>query len=358
MSEMNQITHLGDAGASVPLAPTPGATPKTSRVNTISWDVLWERYGIATILLALWGIAALTIPAFGTSDNLTSLLLQSSFVGIGAIGMTMAILMGTFDLSVVSTLGLCAWIAVSIAGQHQLLLAIVVTLVVGGFVGAINGSLIAFLRFPAFIVTLSMQFLISGFHYILTTKVGNEEAHYSGHEFTSIGNGNIAGVPTPFVIFVACAIFGAWVIRYTPFGRYIFAAGSNPEAAQVAGVPVKRTLFFTFVAVGVFTALAGFLLGSRLYSAAPGLEPGYELNVIATVVLGGTRLSGGRGSMLGTFAAALFFTTINNVLNLLTYAGIIYIDPFAQRVIVGMILLLALSIEGIRARLAERLNRR
>ena len=351
MQEINQVATLNDASVADP-SPTP-APPPTSwlvqRLRTISWDVMWERYGIAALLLITWGVATLTIPVFSYTDNFLEILRQASFVGIAAVGMTFAILLGTFDLSVVSTLGLCAWLSVSLASQHELYLALTLPLLVGAFIGAINGTLVAFLRIPAFIVTLSMQFLISGYTYIVVG--GSDGALYAGHEFTHLGTGFVFGFPIPFVVFVVCAIVGALVLQFTPFGRYIFAAGSNSQAAQVAGVPVRRTLFFSFVVVGGFTALAAILLGARLYSAGPGLEPGFELNVIAAVVLGGTRLSGGRGSMLGTFAAALLFSTLSNILNLL------YIDSFVQQVIVGLVLLVALSIEGIRARLAERLSR-
>ena len=349
MSETKQMLPESDVGA---LAPSPPAAApvraNSNRLGAVSWDVLWERYGIATLLVILWVVAYFNVNYFGNVDNLTEVLRQSSFVGIAAVGMTFVILMGAFDLSVVSTLGLCAWLAVTLASKHQLGLALTVPLLVGIAIGMINGTLVAFLRIPAFIVTLAMQFLVSGYTYIIA---GGGDALYAGKEFTSLGTGYLFGVPTPFIVFVIVAIIGAVVLRNTPFGRYIYAAGSNTQAAQVAGVPVKRTLFWAFVVVGGCTALAAVLLGARLFTAGPGLEPGFELNVIAAVVLGGTRLSGGRGSMLGTFAAAILFTTLSNVLNLLS------IDPFVQQVVTGAVLLIALSVEGVRSRLAERLNR-
>jgi ribose transport system permease protein len=349
MSEMKQILQDSDAGT---IAPPPSPTAATrraiSRLGAISWDVLWERYGIATMLVILWVVAYFNVNYFGNFDNFAEVLRQSSFVGIAAVGMTYVILMGAFDLSVVSTLGLCAWLAVTLASQHQLGLALTLPLLVGIGIGALNGTLVAYLRIPAFIVTLAMQFLIRGYTYIVA---GGQDALYAGKEYTTLGTGFLFGAPTPFVIFIIVAIIGAVVLRNTPFGRYIYASGSNAQAAQVAGVPVRRTLFWGFVVVGGSTALAAVLLGARLFTAGPGLEPGFELNVIAAVVLGGTRLSGGRGSMLGTFAAAILFTTLSNVLNLLS------IDPFVQEVVTGSVLLIALSVEGVRSRLAERLNR-
>ncbi len=119
------------------------------------------------------------------------------------------------------------------------------------------------------------------------------------------------------------------MLTHTPFGRYVFSIGTNSNAAKVAGVPVANTTTWIFIVVGLFTGVSAYLIGSRLYSAGPGLEPGFELNVISAVVLGGTRLAGGRGSMLGTVAACLLYATMANVLNL------IHADAFVQRVAVG-----------------------
>ena len=344
MSETKRVLPVDDEGTTTS-AEQVVVQQRRSRLGNIRWDILWERYGIAAILLVIWLLSYFLVPDFSNIDNFTEILRQSSFVGIAAVGMMIVILLGSFDLSVGSTLALCAWLTVTIAGQHQLLWAFVATLLLGCFIGAINGALVAFMRIPAFIVTLSMLFIISGYTYVIT---GGNSALYVGQEFTQIGGGDLLGIPIPFIVFVLCALLGAALLRYTAFGRYVYAAGSNAVAARIAGVPVRRTQFYSFVLVGLFTAGAAILLASRLYTAGPGLEPDFELNAIATVVLGGTRLSGGRGSMLGTFAAALLFTTISNILDLLS------MDAFVQRVIVGLVLLVALSIEGIRARLAER----
>lgn len=205
------------------------------------------------------------------------------------------------------------------------------------------------MRIPAFIATLGTMFLISGLTFILTN---GQTARFSGRDFVWWGNGMIGGVPVPFLFFLVCAVVGWLILQRTSFGRYVFMIGSNSRAAHVAGVPVALTTTLVFVVVGIFTGLGSALLGARLYSAGPGLEPGFELNVIATVVLGGTCLASGRGSMLGTVAAAILFATLSNVLNLN------HINVFIQRVIVGLVLLLALSIEGVRQRLIERWSRK
>lgn len=217
-------------------------------------------------------------------------------------------------------------------------------------VGTVNGFLVTRIKIPAFIATLGMLFIVRGLTFIISQ--GGEPVRFNGKAFTWWGNGSLFGIPTPFFVFILCALVGSFVLSRTPFGRYIFSIGTNPNAAVVAGVPVTNTTTWIFIVVGLFTGISAFLIGSRLYSAGPGLEPGFELNVISAVVLGGTRLAGGRGSMIGTVAACLLYATMGNVLNLL------HADAFAQRVAVGLVLLLALSIEGIRQRLFERSSRR
>lgn len=316
--------------------------------STRNWALLWEKYGISAVLVALWVFAALFTPNFATIDNIENVLRSASFVGVAAVGMTMAIIAGTFDLSVGSTLALCAVAAVWTGSKYGVLPSIVVGVVVGMIVGAINGFLVSRVRIPAFIATLGMMYVIAGFTLILT---GGEAYRYNAPNFVWLGNGVILGLPVPFIVFVVCALVGEAVLRLTPFGRYVYAAGSNVTAANLAGVPVQRLTAAVFTVVGLFAGIAAVLLGARLYSAGPGLEPGFELRVIATVVLGGTRLAGGRGGMLGTVAAAILFATLANVLNLF------HADAFWQRVAEGLVLLLALSIEGIRQRVEERTSR-
>ena len=334
-----------------PAAPEPARTGRAAaNRRTRDWDILWERYGISVVLLIVWAIAALFIPNFATRDNLINVLRQSAFVGVAAVGMTIAIISGTFDLSVGSTLGLCAVVAVTVAKLAGVIPAILAALAVGLVIGATNGLLVSIVRIPAFIATLGMLFIIRGFTFVVTS---GQAARFNGKSFIWMGNGTLLQwLPVPFAIFVICALIGAAVMRYTAFGRYVYAIGTNPTSALVAGVPLRWVTALVFMVVGVFTATSAVLIGSRLYSAGPGLEPGFELKVIAAVVLGGTRLSGGRGSMLGTVAAAILFATLGNMLNLM------HADAFVQRVVVGLVLLLALSIEGVRQRLSERLSRR
>jgi ribose transport system permease protein len=326
------------------------STKSTMSAN-LDWDVLWERYGIATVFLIGWICAYLFVPKFSNPDNMLNVIRQSAFVGCAAVGMTVAIISGTFDLSIGSTLALSAYLGLMVVAKTQSIpLAMLTTVATGMVVGTVNGFLVTRIKIPAFITTLGMLFIIRGLSFIISN--GGEPIRYNGKAFTWWGNGSVLGIPTPIIIFLLCAGVGWFILTHTPFGRYVFSIGTNSNAAKVAGVPVANTTMWIFVVVGLFTGISAFLIGSRLYSAGPGLEPGYELNVISAVVLGGTRLAGGRGSMLGTVAACLLYATMANVLNL------IHADAFVQRVAVGLVLLLALSIEGIRQRLFERASRR
>ena len=316
--------------------------------RTIDWDVMWERYGITAVLLVVWAIAAVSTPNFATPDNFLNVLRQGSFIGVAAIGMTVAIISGTFDLSVGTALALCAWVTLWVAGRAGIPAALLVGMGTGVLIGILNGLLVTRVRIPAFVATLGMYYVLRGFTFIISK---NAPATFREPSFVWLGNGSIGVLPVPFLLLILCALIGAAVLRYTAFGRYVFAQGSNTIAAMVAGVPLQSVTMLVFIVVGLFNSIAAVLIGSRLYSVTPGLEPGFELKVIATVVLGGTRLAGGRGSMLGTVAAALLFATLSNVLNLL------HADPFVQRVIEGLVLLIALSIEGVRQRIAERASR-
>jgi ribose/xylose/arabinose/galactoside ABC-type transport system permease subunit len=324
---------------------------KSSLSANLDWDILWERFGIAAVLLLGWIIAYFFVPKFSNPDNMFNVIRQSAFVGCAAVGMTVAIMSGTFDLSVGSTLALSAYLGLIVVSKTKSIpLAMLTSIGAAMAVGTVNGLLVTRIKIPAFITTLGMLFIVRGLTFIISN--GGEPVRYNGKAFIWWGNGSLFGIPIPFLVFILCALVGWFILTRTAFGRYVFSIGTNSNAAKVAGVPVDSTTTWIFIVVGLFTGISAFLLGSRLYSAGPGLEPGFELNVIAAVVLGGTRLAGGRGSMIGTVAACLLYATMGNVLNLL------HADAFFQRVAVGFVLLIALSIEGIRQRMFERASRR
>jgi ribose transport system permease protein len=207
---------------------------------------------------------------------------------------------------------------------------------------------VAWVRIPAFIATLATAFIFRGVTFIAShggpVRVPTDQ--YGG-TFTNIGTTNVGDVvPVPFLITLAAFGVGWFVLRQTGFGRHVLAVGSNEEAAGVCGISPNRVRFATLTILGAFVGLASILLTTQVWTADGGTQQGFELQVIATVVLGGTSLFGGRGTLLGTFAAALLLTAVQNLM-LLSEVPVFY-----QRIVSGLILLLALSIDGLRQRVA------
>jgi ribose transport system permease protein len=167
-----------------------------------------------------------------------------------------------------------------------------------------------------------------------------------------VGNGSVAGVPTPFVFLVVLAAIGTYLLRRKPFGRHVLAIGNSRRASEISGIRIARVRLQIFMLVGAFTGVAALLISSRMWSANSGMKVGYEFDVIAAVVLGGTSLSGGRGSVANTLVAAVFFASLNTAMNMF------HVDSYMQRVVIGVVLLFAFSLTGIRGYLAERLRLR
>lgn len=267
------------------------------------------------------------------------ILREAAFVGVAAIGMTFCIISGSFDLSIGSMLALLSIVTLSNVGALGLIPILVLILALGFLLGTLNGVIIAKLKIPAFIATLAMQFIYRALAFIYCN--GNP-VQFQKPWFTVIGNGNVAGLPIPFVIFVVLAVIGTIVLRRTPLGRYILAIGNSEKASYISGINISRIKIVIFGIVGFFTAGSAILLSSRLWSANPGMKDGFEFNVIAAVVLGGTSLAGGKGSIFNTFMAAIFFASLNTAMNMFQ------VDSYMQRVVIGVVLLFAFSLTGIR----------
>ncbi|MBV9820172.1 MAG: ABC transporter permease [Solirubrobacterales bacterium] len=299
------------------------------------------RYTIEVVLVVLVIVLLLTSSSFGTSDNLNGVLRQSAFVGIGAAGMTLLIVSGAFDLSVASLLAVCGIAAGKLVGDVGVVIAVVAALLLGAGLGSVNGLIVSRLRVPAFVATLGTQYVYLAIAYIWTN---NQVVVVSNTTFLALGAGSIAGIPTPFLFMIGTYLVCWYLFWRTRYGRHVRAMGSNEQASLIAGVPLERVRVATFALVGVCTALAGVLLTGLVSSADGTVATGYELNVIAAVVVGGTSLNGGRGTLAGSFAGALFFTLVSNALNL--YG----VGSYWQYVVTGLVLVSALGVEGLRRR--------
>jgi ribose/xylose/arabinose/galactoside ABC-type transport system permease subunit len=305
--------------------------------------------GILFALLIFWGICAAANPMFRDISTYLSILRESSFVGVAAIGMTFCIITGDFDLSVGSMLSLLGIAIVAIVGRTGLVGGILAVAVMGAACGMLNGLLVSRLRIPAFIATLAMYFIYRAVAYIVTK---GEPVQFQEAWFTEIGNGSVAGIPTPFLFFIVLAAVGTYLLRRTPFGRNVLAVGNSVRASEISGIRIARLRMLVFTMVGAFTGIAALLISSRMWSANSGMKTGYEFDVIAAVVLGGTSLAGGKGSVGNTVFASIFFASLNTAMNMF------HVDSYMQRVVIGLVLLIAFSLTGIRTFVAERLRLR
>ncbi|MFS8202771.1 ABC transporter permease [Streptomyces sp. CWNU-52B] len=293
------------------------------------------RFNLVLVFLALCVVASLLAPEFLTVRNMSNLLQQSALTGIVAVGMTLVILTAGIDLSVGSVAAFGGMtVALLIDHDINFVLAIVVSLAAGAAFGAVMGGLSAYLSLPAFMTTLAGLTAIRGLTYLLTD--GEPAGGEIPHAFQLLGGGFVGYVPIVGLVFVAVAIAAGLLLRGTTFGEYIYAVGSNKEAARLSGLPVRGVITAVFAISGALSALAGVLLTSRLTIGQPTAFNGLELDAIAAVVLGGTNLFGGRGGVMGTFVAVLLLSVLRNLCNLMG------LGSFFQMVVTGLILVVAL----------------
>lgn len=317
-------------------------TPGGSRRGVVGWfRQSLARYTIQYLLLVAVIVIAATNENSRQLANIQSVLLQSSFVGIGAAGMTVVIVNGAFDLSVATMLSLCGVVLALLLPTVGIVPVIGVSLALGGLLGIINGVVVTKLRIPAFIATLGMMNVYLALAFIIN---GGQVVSVADKGFRSLGTGELLGVPIPFLIMVATYLVLHVVLSRTTYGRFIRAAGSNETAAQVSGIRVDRVRIFAFAVLGVCVGLAAVVLTAYLSSANAIMAQGYELRVIAAAVVGGTSLRGGSYTLLGTFTGALFFTLISNAMNMYN------VGAYWQYVAVGLIIIIALGLDALRRR--------
>ena len=322
-------------------------------MTTSSSAVFFARFrsllALALMVLAL----SLLTDRFLTPDNGWNILRQISVNLCLSIGMTLVILSGGIDLSVGAILALSGAIAagllksgvelsaLGVALQFTTFGAIVAGLVVGGGLGWANGFAITRFQLPPFVATLGMLSIARGLTMLWT---GGFPITGLGAGFGHLGTGAFLGMPMPvWIMLVLVAIFVV-VTQRTRFGRHLFAVGGNERAARLTGLPVNRIKIAVYTLAGALAGVAGLIVTARLDSAQPNAGLGYELDSIAAVVIGGTSLSGGRGSILGTVLGCLIIGVLNNGLFLLN------VSPFWQQVIKGGVILLAVAIDKMNAR--------
>ena len=295
-----------------------------------------KRQPVWLILLASVSLFTLLSNDFLTFRNIANIILQSSILGIMAVGMTGLMISGYFDISVGSLLALTAAVAVSLTG-YSIPLAIILTLICGAFFGAINGLLVTKAKVNAFIVTLAAMVGVRGLVYVYTKE---REIIGLATEFEKLAAAKVAFIPLPIIIWVIIIIIAEWVLRKTVYGRNVYAIGGDAEAPKNAGVPIDKYVLGLFVLNGFFVAIAGLILASRLNAATPTLGIGQEMMVIISVVLGGTKLTGGFGNMIKTVAGVLTIGIIQNGLNILN------VHHFYSMLIMGLIFIFVIFMDA------------
>ena len=308
------------------------------------------RSGIGPLFAALVLICvvlSIASPEFLTTSTLTNVMVQVSVVGIAAVGATFVIITSGIDLSVGSLVALSGMVAATVmagsaAGNVGLGLGgLAVALAVGAIVGALNGFSVSWFRLVPFIVTLAMMAMTRG----LTLAISDGRTKFDfPNAFTAFGAKTLAGLPAPMIVMLVVFIVGHVLLRKTTFGHQVFAVGGNKEAARLAGIPVGRVIFLTYTLAGVTAAIAGIVLAGRLNSALPSAANGLELQVIAGVVIGGTSLAGGRGSIVGTFIGVVLIGVINVGLSLLG------VNPFWTQFIQGGVIFAAVMLDALSQR--------
>jgi ribose/xylose/arabinose/galactoside ABC-type transport system permease subunit len=294
-----------------------------------------QQLGVLLALLLLIVIANFVSDRFLTVPNLLNVLRQVAIVGILAIGQTYVILTAGIDLSVGSTLGLAVVLFAGLLETQSLAVALPLGLLAGLLIGIVNGIGVAYARIPPFIMTLGVLSFARGLAFIYT---GGTPIPIVNERFSFVGNGYLLGIPIPSLILIATLIVSAMVLRMTPFGRCVYGIGSNEDAARLSGVPVQRYKICVYAISGFCAALAGLVYASQLGVGTPIAGQAYELDSIAAVVVGGTSLFGGKGSVFGTFIGTLIIGVLANVLNL---AGV---DPFVQQLFKGALIVIAVFI--------------
>jgi ribose/xylose/arabinose/galactoside ABC-type transport system permease subunit len=306
----------------------------------------------AGFIVLVLAVNALTHGDFLTSRNLTNVLRQITVNAIMAVGQTFVIITAGIDLSVGSIVGVSGVVAALVANSLHLAnpLVFVVTLFAALAVGALSGYVNALpvvrLGLPPFITTLAMLQVARGLAYILSH--GQPVPLQNSAPFDWLGTGGFGGIPYQVIVMAVVAIVFAVILGRTAYGRYVLALGGNEEAARLAGIDTARTKTIVYVISGGCAALGGLLLMARFASGSPQSGTGYELQCIAAVVVGGTSLMGGRGSIVGTFFGALLIGVLNNVMNLLN------IESYTQQIVLGVVILLAVILDELRKRYLAR----
>lgn len=329
------MPHEVEASANTRVRSEPGGPPAPGRMGFV--EAMLLRYGMLGVLLVLLVVAVILYPGFLEPANLRDILNQNSAVGIIAVGMTLILLTGGFDLSVGATFALSGTVFAGVSMSHGVMVGGLAGLAAGLAAGLVNGLLVAVLNVNPFVATLGSSSAISGLAYIYSNSA---PFIVEGTAFRNLGIARLAGVPLPVVILVLTFIVGWFLVHRTTYGRNIFAVGGNREAARLSGLPVAGLVMSTYVITGLLAGLAGMISASRLGVGQADVGSTIALDVIAVVVIGGTSLLGGEGAIWRSVVGLLILATLTNVFFSLN------VDQNWQLIAKGLIIVGAVALDA------------
>ncbi len=299
-----------------------------------------KRYGIYAVLFVLIIFFSITSKNFFVANNLLNVARQVSMLGIASVGMAFVLLLGGIDLSIGSQITLvniiAAWLMIN--GHMNPVVACIIAVALSTLIGFSNGLIIAKVKMPPIIVTLSMMIIIEGVAYMIS---GGMPIFGFPKSFTVLGQGYVGIIPIPVIIMIAILGIGAFILNKTYFGRYFYAVGGNEEAANLSGINVHRVKFLVYTLSGLFAGIAGVVMLSRTNSGQVLAGKGFEFDALTACVLGGVSVNGGIGKISNIVAGVLILGVLSNGMVLLN------VSQYSQMVIKGLVLMLAVAFDSI-----------
>lgn len=304
------------------------------KANTkLDMKKLSRKFGSLVILVVLMIIMGIIAPNFFSFTNIKNIGIQAAVNVVLAVGMLMVIIIGGIDLSIGAILALTGVAAAyMLKAGVPMFLALLISCIMGGALGCLNGFVVTYMKLPPFIATLGSTGVYRGIAQLVTDGLPVSQLP---SEIRVIGLGSILGIPNPIVIMLIVCLIIHIVLTYTTYGRTTFAIGSNYEATRLSGVPVSRNMMITYTIEGFLASVAGVILLGRLAVAQPNAATGYESNAIAAAVIGGASFSGGSGTVVGALIGALIISVLNNGFTLLG------LNSFVQQIAVGLVVIFA-----------------